>query len=47
MDYAKKLKLGFRVDDLDLTRKKNEIFQSSGGGARAYDDVPVWPTTRQ
>ena len=29
MDYAKKLKLGFRLDDLDLTRKKNEMFQSS------------------
>ena len=46
MDYAKKLKLGFRLDDLDLTREKNQTFQSSAGGARAYHDVPVWPTTR-
>ena len=27
MDYAKKLKLRFRVGDLDLTRKNNDLYQ--------------------
>ena len=47
MDMAKKLKLGFRVGDLDLPEKGIYIYiyQKSGGGGRGYKNMCQCGTT--
>ena len=47
MDTRKKMKLRFRVGNLDLPEKTKEIYQKSGGGGRGYTFVPVWHSNKE
>ena len=43
MDYAKTLKLRFRVGDLDLPERR----VIPDGGGRRCTDVPLWQSSRE